>query len=414
MGGLVLSGSGANTANFVFGSSTPGATVRNRAELDRYFDYNMIYGNQDAAIGEDGLDGLYKNFRSRMRHYPAGDPDDVHVIGPHALSLRAHCDGAAHADCSDGHIFGGMIRPYNQYLPGSFIEVCYRMPTANWGWSVPWLAGGSQTRHAPGTSVYAHGVNGPESTLHYQKFYAEIDMNDGFSRAASGVPVGHAVTPVTPHYNPDDAYVKQPRTTYLADSNGYTAHASAQPPFVETSADLSTSVHCNALNWRGDGSNLIDILLDGRVIFTQYIEYHPDIYTGTDGAKHPVAMHLMVSNQVGPKFARDIGRITDQGAGWDMAVTSLRSWWPTLPSPAATASATRPNNNAPGARNAACRSTCRHGIAKRLLLAVLLRRETQKRVHSDRIGNTDSNKRCRLHRVDLRRIRLHVVLIFVH
>ena len=325
-GGVTLTGGGANTANFVFGSDVPGATVRSRADLDRYFDYNMIYGNQDASIGEDGLDGLYGNFRSRFRHYPPGSPDDVHVVTSHALLLRAHCDGADHANCADGHIFSGMIRPYTHYLPGSYVEVCYRMPTANWSWSVPWLNGSTEDRHPPGTSVYAKGVNGPDSFLHLEKFYAEIDLNDGFSRAADGVAIGHAVTPVTPHYNPPSAYQVQPHLLYLADSNGYKAHPRAGPPFVETTADLSAAIHCNGMNWRGDGSNLIDILLDGRVIFTHYTEYHPDTYRGADGAEHPVAMHLMISNQVGPKFARDISRVTDQGSGWDMEVTSVRSW----------------------------------------------------------------------------------------
>lgn len=325
-GDLKFSGPLVNTANFVFGSQRAGSTVRSRADLDRYFDYNLIYGNQDLSIGQDGLDGLYANFRSRMRHYRDGDPDGVHVIGLDSLILRGHCAGPRHEDCSDGHIYSGMIRPYIEYLPGTIIEVCYRMPSANWSWSVPWLAGGSQVIHPPGESVYRHGVNGPDSVLHFQKFYAEIDLNDGFPRLREGVPVGHAVTSVTPFYNPRDKVKEVPHLVYLADGDGYRAHPGAGPPFVETLADLASRPHCNTLNWRGDRSHLLDIMLDGKTIATHYMEYNGDVYTDSSGVLRTVPMHLIVADQIGAKFAPDIAAITDQGAGWDMEVVSIRSW----------------------------------------------------------------------------------------
>jgi hypothetical protein len=323
-GGVQLTGPIVNLANFVFGRDTQGATVRNRADLDALFDYNGIFGNQLLSVGENGLDGLYANFRSRYRHYPAGDPEDKHVIGRDALYLKAACQGINHTDCGDGKIFTGMIRPYLDILPGTYTEVCYQADSGRYAWPVPWMFIGKQEAPTPGGNIYA------EKRLHLSQIYHEIDLNDGFE--INGLPRGHTlqageVWEGTPYQTTrPQIYKTAPHTVFLADDHGFRYDRERKTIVTET--DLTSAVHCIALDWKGDGSHLLNFLLDGRVFRSDYYEYRPDTYVDGNGVAAPIPMHIMISNQVAAKFD-DLRDIVDQGGvpdGWTMKVVSLKVW----------------------------------------------------------------------------------------
>ena len=323
-GGVRFTGPTVNLANFVFGREAPGATVQNRADLDALFDYNGIFGNQLLSVGEDGLDGLYANFRSRFRHYPAGDPEDRHVIGPDALYLKAACQGVNHTDCSDGKIFTGMIRPYLDILPGTYTEVCYQADSGRYAWPVPWMFIGKEETPTPGGNIYA------EKRLHLSQIYHEIDLNDGFE--VKGLPRGHTIQAGevwegTPYQTTKPQLFKiAPHTVFLANDNGF--HYDRERKTILTDTDLTSAVHCIALDWKGDGSNLLNFLFDGRVVRSDYYEYHPDSYVNENGVTVPIPMHIMISNQIAAKFD-NLREIVDQGGvpdGWTMKVVSLKVW----------------------------------------------------------------------------------------
>lgn len=324
-----------NTANYVFGTSTPEATVRSRADLDKYFTYYDLHGNQTGKpYGTNGLDGLYSNFRSVYRVYPDGDPESVHVFEADHLTLKSHCSGTDHASCGAGQIYQGYLRPPVAYRPGSYVEVCYRMATGNWSWSVPWLFVGEQLLHDPNNASENYLTNDqPNSQTYDSKYYVETDLNDGYTRDADGVARGNYVNAGVPWYDektPLEPKVR-PGPVYWANSNGY----KDRNPFEQLPAgvNLGVNTHCIAQNWPDDGSDRIDVLVDGVVVASFHQEYLADSYKRADGTTKQTAMYLQLSDQTSAYFEPNSAKTTDQGHGWDMDIVSVRSWnnWVTDP-----------------------------------------------------------------------------------
>jgi hypothetical protein len=337
-GGVSLNGYN-NTANYVFGTSVAGATVRNRADLDKYFAYTDLHGHQTGVPAyENGLDGLYNNFRSVFRTYPDGNPESVHVFEADHLTLKAHCSGNNHSDCGAGKIYQGYLRPPNVYRPGSYIEVCYRAATADWSWSVPWMAGGEQMLHNPNNSNEDYNQNNqPGSQTFDTQFYMETDMNDGFTRDGDGVQRGNYINAGVPFFDNSPSKPKvAPHPIYWANSNGYVAHNFDNTNGFEelpSSVQLGSATHCIANNWRDDGSDNIDILLDGLVVASFHQEFLGDYHVRADGSNQRTGMYLEVSDQTSGYFEPNSDNTTDQGHGWDMDIVSIRSWQNYAPNP---------------------------------------------------------------------------------
>lgn len=282
-----------NRLDATFGTR-PGATVRSKAELDRIAYFRFIYG--DSTTTGDGTDGLYKNYRSRHRDYPGGDPRALHVFTPDALVLKAHCglDGGPRTDCSDGHIESGILRFALPIRPGSYIETRCRMPAAPYAWPAFWLNPGQQRPAPPGAKARVSTMTWPP----------EIDIFDQFG--FKNVPPGRALVSGAVTNGNEAAYGK-PHDLFRDPEWGPNW-------YYQPKSDLAADFHVHALDWRAD--NRLRFLLDGHMYKETYYEWN---------SKDGVPAHLIASLQIGPKF-NDLSRITDQGAGWDWPISYIRVW----------------------------------------------------------------------------------------
>jgi hypothetical protein len=290
------SGAFVNLLNATFGRDRPDATVRNKRDLDGIAYYRYIYG--DATTVGDGTDGLYKNYRSRHRDYPEGDPRSLHVFTADRLVLKAHCglESAKRNDCGDGNIESGILRFALQIRPGDFVEIRCRMPKGRYAWPAFWLNPGSETPTASG-----------KPTISALEWPPEIDIFDEFG--FNGVDPGYYLISGTPT-NGHDADYGPPRDIYRAPDWG-------KEWYYTPAADLAAAEHVYGLDWGTDQT--LRYLLDGRV----YRETH---YVWN--SKHGLPAHLIASLQIGPKF-NDLGGIVDQGGvadGWDWPIDYIRVW----------------------------------------------------------------------------------------
>ena len=61
-------------------------------------------------------------FYAVARHYAVGDPNDIHVMGPRSMELRAICSND-HATCTPGNVYGAMVRVPFEIRPGMTVQV---------------------------------------------------------------------------------------------------------------------------------------------------------------------------------------------------------------------------------------------------------------------------------------------------
>jgi hypothetical protein len=284
--------------NATFGTSRPGATVRNRRDLEKLAYFRFIYG--DATTTGDGTDGLYKNYRSRHRDYPDGDSRSLHVFSADALTLKAHCglETTRRTDCGDGNIESGMIRFKLPIRPGSYIEMRTRFPTGRYAWPAFWLNPGVQS---------APARQGGPPVLSARPWPPEIDIVDQYG--FDNTDPGHYLLSATPTNGRDTAF-GNPHDLFRAPDWG-------DKWYYQTSQDLTADYHVYALDWRRD--HRLRFLLDGRVYREIYYEWN---------APEDVPAHLIASLQIGAKF-NNLSAISDQGgkpAGWDWAIDYIRVW----------------------------------------------------------------------------------------
>ena len=290
-----VEGSFTNRLDAVFGDSRPGATVHDKAELDRIAYYRYIYG--DATTTGNGTDGLYGNYRSHHRDYPGGDPRSLHVFSADALTLKAHCglDTGIRSDCAT--IESGIMRFALPIRPGSYLEIRCKMPTGMYAWPAFWLNPGVEYPARPGEKQLF-------SALHWPP---EIDIFDEFG--FNNTPPGHYLVNGAPTGNNDAAY-GNPHDVYRDPNWG-------DKWYFQTSEDLTAAYHIYGLDWGGD--NLLKFYLDGRLIRTLYYEWN---------SVENTPAHLIASLQIGANF-NNLSRISDQGGkpnGWDWPIDYIRVW----------------------------------------------------------------------------------------
>ena len=327
--GITLQQGARNAFSLVMGTQVPGANMKDGQSIrDRFF-LNYMTGNLHDTIGSPIDTGQANNntFAAVARHYRVGDPNDLHVMGPDGMQLRAICS-KRRTDCSPGHVWGAMVRLPFEWRPGMTVKVRYRSPKGDHAWAPIWLAAGQQSPPPPGVDPY-QGFGGPNALARAGETGFEIDWNDNFSVASQGVPTGRQVIFGTP-----DIYGAKWRTkpypVYSADGDGWHYYRQS-PPFLRAPFDWSEDFHDLVGNWRGDGSNLIDLLIDGKVVATSYMEYPQGTYVDpADGKRKTIAMHLLIGNQAIPGFspgaswARDNDGIPD---GWTIVVQEISGWY---------------------------------------------------------------------------------------
>ncbi len=293
-----VSGDFVNLLDATFGRDRLEATIRDKNDLDRIAYYRYIYG--DGSTTGDGTDGLYKDYRSRHRDYPDGDPRALHVFTFRGLVLRGHCglDTGIRSDCSDGNIESGIIRFALPIHPGSYIEIRCRMPPAMYAWPAFWLNSGVQYPPVPPSR---------KASFSARHWPPEIDIFDQFG--FNNTPPGHYLNNGTSTNNNDAAF-GNPRDTYHAPDWG-------DKRYYQTKEDLVADYHVYGLDWGTDDK--LKFYLDGRLIRERIYAWN--------SVDH-VPAHLIASLAVGAKF-NDLSHISDQGGvphGWDWPIDYIRVW----------------------------------------------------------------------------------------
>ncbi len=367
--GLVMTSGTTNTAYMSFGTGATGAgAITTNAQIRSYFFMNYLTGAQNTAIGEPE-DGNAGNYNARARHYAVGDPNDLHVIASDGMHLRAICSNN-HTACGPGHVYAAMVRPSFQFTPGMTVEWDFQGPGSNNGWAPMWFYSGEQDSPGPGgnaytnfgqpTSLYrggagpcaSNGSNGPVSCGNQY----EIDASDNFPRNQDlHIPLGENFNFGTPDTYEGDITNVKPYAYYAASQYGFQFYGTlgsptqigstgnGAPAEKDPHVNCATSICRMVMSWRGDGSNLIDLFVNGVLIQTCFMEFNSgndEMVTTPSGTKRPLALHTIMGNQAIPSFVtgynatdtfttENDGVLKANGApadGWDLIIQKFAVW----------------------------------------------------------------------------------------
>jgi hypothetical protein len=334
--GLAMAPGARNAFSLVMGSAQRGANMTTSEAIRQRFFLNYLTGNLAKAIGSPMDNGQANNdvFAAVARHYPVGDPNDLHVMAPDGMHLRAIC-ARNHTDCSPGKVWGAMVRLPFEWRPGMVLKVRYRSPKGPHSWAPIWMFSGQQKPPAAGQDPYA-GFGGPNALFRTSDMAFEIDWNDNYPRLDAGVAVGRPIEFGTPSYH--RKWTEPPHGVYWANGNGWRYYdRSHKPEFESAPFDWSQDFHDLVGNWRGDGSNLIDLFVDGKLVSTIYMEYPQKTYVDpADGKMKTIAMHLIIGNQAVPANSRHGQPVADNDGmpdGWTIVVQEISGWYGNIADP---------------------------------------------------------------------------------
>ena len=323
---LVLSGNATPYTCFIMGSNQPGANVVNGQDVRNDFFMNYNEGNLEAAIGSPMDTGQPNNsiFAAVARHYAVGDPNDLHVVEPDGLHLRAICQN--HTNCTAGNVYAAMIRLQAEIRPGMTVQVRYKSSASPLSWLPVWMFQGMQISPGPGGDPYIKSVNQLGSLVQYGNPY-EIDINDNFIHpdATPGTQLDFAVINENLPYACNNHYFK-----YIAEGNGYHWDTTNGEAYEQLPINWSTGFHDLTMSWRS--SNVIVIFVDGVRVFQEYAEYPQTTYKdGYDGNKtRTVPLNLIIGNQAIPSFnPHPANPVENDGAGpdgWGITVQQIAIW----------------------------------------------------------------------------------------
>ena len=317
--------------NATFGRKAADATVRSQADLfgkPQSIAYPWyIYGQANTCptrtgpggyamrgpVG-DGADGLYGNYRSRHACFDEGSPQDVHVLGDDALTLRAWC-GIANGDakdCNPPNVVSGILRLIPPIRPGAFCEIRCKMPRGMYAWPAFWLNG-------PGVQAPWNADGTPGQVTTTPGWDGEIDIFDQYG--FNNTPPGRYLIAATPAPHGNAAYAMPGQTDIVdlpvpgAGVNPDTTVASFKPHgwYADAAFDLTADYHTYGFEWGTDGT--LGFLLDGVLYRRRGYVWPAD--------KLPA--HLIASLQIGTNF-NDLSGMSAQGDGWDWDIRWIRAW----------------------------------------------------------------------------------------
>ena len=330
--GLALEPGSSNAFSLLMGSTLPGANVTTGQAIRDRFYMNYISGDLYSAIGapmDTGQTGSAP-FYAVARHYPVGDPNDLHRMGPNGMQLRAICS-KNHTDCSYGNVYGAMVRVPYEIRPGMTIKVRYSSPRGPYSWCPIWLFSGSQISPGPGGNPW-NGFGTQNSLVQEpvsgQTF--EIDANDNYPRwnDSPSVPVGQQVDFLTPNIY-GVQWNTPPHQVFGANQAGFAFYPDAGPALNVTPQNLSAGYHDLVLSWDGT-ANMIYEFIDGKLIASSYMEYsQAPTYTDANGNTQVQAMHLIIGNQAIPTWLQGGGSTTENDGmvrGWSIFVQEISAW----------------------------------------------------------------------------------------
>ena len=87
-------------------------------------------------------------FAAVARHFPVGDPNDLHVMARDGMHLRAICS-ERRTNCRPGNVWGAMVRLPFEWRPGTTLKVRYRSPKGDHSWAPIWMFTGQQISPGP-------------------------------------------------------------------------------------------------------------------------------------------------------------------------------------------------------------------------------------------------------------------------
>lgn len=328
---LVLAPGARNAFDLIMGSAQPHANMTTAQSIRDRFYLNYMVGDLNRAIGSPMDTGQANNntFAAVARHTQPEAPGDLHVMAPDGMHLRAVCS-AGGSDCSPGRVWGAMVRLPFEWRPGMTLKVRYRSPKGDHSWAPIWMYTGQQISPGPGGDPY-QGHGGPDPLYRAGATNFEIDWNDNYARARNGVPTGYQIDFGTPDIYGTNWRLK-PHGVYWANGAGWRYYdKSFGPEFERTPFDWSSGFHDLVGNWRNDGSNLIDLFIDGKLVSTLYMEYPQSTYLDPKDDRHKLlAMHLMIGNQAIPGFSRDGRAVFDNDGipdGWTIVIQEIAGWY---------------------------------------------------------------------------------------
>ncbi len=332
--GLYLVPGATNAFSLLMGTKTIGANLTTGQSIRDTFFMNYLAGDLYSAIGAPMDTGQSGNapFYAVARHYKVGDPNDLHIMEPHAMQLRAICSNNHH-DCSQGNVYGAMVRVPYEIRPGMTIKVRYRSPTGPYSWCPIWLFSGSQVSPGPNGNPWT-GFNSNYSLVQEPvgNHSFEIDANDNYPRWNDNpsVPVGQQLDFLTP-----DIYGVQwntpPYQIYGANQGGFAFYPDAGPALNITPQNLSQGFHDLVLSWDGNANTIYEFI-DGKLIAAGYMEYAqaPTYVDGLNGGVTKTqAMHLIIGNQAIPTWLAGGNNTTEndgRNAGWSIFVQEISAW----------------------------------------------------------------------------------------
>lgn len=309
---------------------TPGTgaeKVNTRSALDAISFYNHISGGLDKTVGNDGIDDpSYGASFARIGRYPETSPANVHTFTSQGLKLGVtgkNNNLGVNGDkkFSKDELRSGFIRLEQNFLPGMYIEFSFKGPINPLAWQPIWLYQGRQI------SPRRAGVNGPYDTVtnafgtnlplynandtapNGAKSYHEIDILDMYNDAPG---VGRNLTSGVVVREVDPRQVNPYTKTYLAGSGGFSNdgnHAIADVPW-------NTGMNVLGLNWLGDGSNIIQYILNGVVFMEEYWEFwaRGTMVDPITGVSSRVGMCLLMGGQGVPATFGTTAGPTPSGA----------------------------------------------------------------------------------------------------
>ncbi len=333
--GLTLQAGASNAFSLVMGKLTPGANLTTSASIRDAFYMNYLTGNLFTTIGcptDTGQACGQSPFNAVARHYPAGSPQDLHVMADWGMQLRATCTGPGRSNCTQNNVYGAMVRVPYEIRPGMTVKVRYKSPAGMYSWAPIWLFSGSEVSPGPETAAnpWSYPYNYPIQLSQPNATY-EIDMNDNYGRWSNSksVPIGYQVDFLTPNiYNVP--WTTPPYTAFMAHENGFTAFPNAGPSFIEAPYNLSKGFHDLVMSWNAK-TGMIYEFLDGKLIVKSYLDYSfaPWYVDPADGQTKQQAMHIIIGNQAIPTFAPNHASAVNNDTlpgGWTIGVQEISAW----------------------------------------------------------------------------------------
>ncbi len=339
--GLRVTATTTQAFSLLMGTMINGANVTTGQAIRDRFYMNYMVGNLNTAIGcpiDTGQGCGSSPFYAVARHYAPETTNNLHVMRGEGMALRAICN-ENHTNCTQGNVYGGMVRVPYEFRPGMIIKVRYRSPTAPHAWAPIWLFSGSQTSPGPGGNPY-QGYGTQQSLVQLPQYGAafEVDMNDNYPvwNYNSAITNGYQVIFNTPN-NYGVQWNQAPHVVYSANANGYQFWQAAAPAFETLPTPDTTGFHDLVLSWSNDGSNLLYEFMDGKLLTSMYMEYqNAPWYQDSTGAWKQQAMSLMIGNQAVPiwlvngQTIRENDGIVD---GWTIVVQEISAWNGTVANP---------------------------------------------------------------------------------